>query len=552
MSARTSWLLTFVLLAVIVGKGTAGAASPALSLQPTTGPPTTTIVVTGAGFEAGESVEVTFDAKTVVASADPSGAFSTTIRVPRAASAGGHDVTATGETSSLVASATFTVVLPSIALSRTVGPPTVDLTVTGANFPSGEAIVVAFDSKTVAQVAADQTGAFAADIGVPRKARSGTYDVTATGVPSGLIGEATFTVRIDNWPQYGFDPAHSGVNPSEFLLDPSTVGDLTSAWTATIDPGGGPATAFSSPAVVKGVVFVGSEKGRIYALDAWTGKILWNTDAGSSHNWSSPAVVKGVVYIGGAGIFALRASTGTLLWKVNTQDDVGSLAVANGIVYGFSSTLYAIRTSDGSILWTKKTGDAGDSSLGQAPTVADGVVFIGSETNDLLALDSATGDVQWTRPMGEEAGTAPAVVDGVAYAPSIEHLRALDASTGEVLWTAPIGTGFSAPAVANGLVYVGGSDGLFAFDAATGAPVWNAPLGYCTESSPAVANGVVYVISNQTVHEPTGLLYALDALTGEVLWTALIEAETRPDPRVVNGMVYTGSEDGKVRAFALP
>jgi outer membrane protein assembly factor BamB len=562
MSAKTSSLVGFVMLAVIAGQGLASAEAPTLSLEPTTGPPTTRVDVTGTGFQPEEVVGLSFDAKARgTASADMTGAFSKTIGVPRSASAGDHQVAATGQTSSLVASATFTVVLPSIALSRTVGPPTATVTVTGVNFRGLESIEIAFDAGWIAQATTDQAGAFSTTLRVPRRVSAGPHEVTATGGTSGLIGQATFTVHIDKWPQYGFDAAHSGVNPKEDVLDPSTVGDLTTAWTVRTGPEGNLASELSSPAVVRGVAYVGAEEGKVYALDAWTGKARWDANTGYSHNWSSPAVANGVVYIGGSGIFALRASTGDVLWKTDTKADVWSTVVAEGVVYGLSRTgsltskggrLYAVRVSDGSILWMKKTGYPGDSSTGQAPTVADGIVFIGSATNDLYALDAATGETRWTLPMGEESGTTPAVVDGVAYAPSVHHIRAIEATTGEVLWSASVEGGGSSPAVVHGVVFVGGEEGLSALDATTGALLWNAPLGSSSWSSPAVANGVVYVSGSPEPDGFIGNLYALDAGTGEVLWNAPIGSGGGSDPRVVNGMVYAGSTDGNVYAFAIP
>jgi outer membrane protein assembly factor BamB len=563
MSTRTSWLIASVMLLVIAGQGPATAESPTLSLEPMTGPPTTPVEVSGTGFLPEEVVDLAFGTKARgMASVDATGAFSATIGVPRSATEGAHEVTATGETSSLVAGAPFTVVLPSIALSRTIGPPMAYVTVTGASFRSLEPVEVAFDWKTVEQATADQAGYFSTTMRVPKRAQTGLHVLSATGGVSGLVAEEVFSVRIDDWPQYGFDAAHSGHNPREDVLDPANVADLTSAWTVTVEPGGGLATGFSSPAVVKGVVYIGTEDGTVYALDAWTGAVRWSHDTGFTHNWSSPAVARGAVYIGGGNLVALRASTGAVVWKVSTGgDDSWTPTVAHGVVYTISRVgptepgtekLYAVRASDGSILWTKKTGYAGDSVTGQAPTVANGVVYVGSASQELYALDAETGKVRWTVPMGEETGVTPAVVDGVAYAPSVGHLRALDASTGEVLWTTAVTGGASSPAVEDGIVVLGG-EGASGFDATTGTLLWNAPIGYCAGSSPAIANGVVYVSANPgNLDEYTGNLYAIDALNGQVLWSAPVGSLGGPDPRVVNGMAYSGSEDGLVYAFALP
>jgi outer membrane protein assembly factor BamB len=53
----------------------------------------------------------------------------------------------------------------------------------------------------------------------------------------------------------------------------------------------------SSPAVANGVVYVGSEDGNMYALNAATGAKEWSYTTGNSVI-SSPAVANGVVYVG--------------------------------------------------------------------------------------------------------------------------------------------------------------------------------------------------------------------------------------------------------------
>ena len=53
----------------------------------------------------------------------------------------------------------------------------------------------------------------------------------------------------------------------------------------------------SSPAVAGGVVYVGSEDGKVYALNSVSGGQLWNFTTGGSVV-SSPTVVGDVVYVG--------------------------------------------------------------------------------------------------------------------------------------------------------------------------------------------------------------------------------------------------------------
>ena len=68
--------------------------------------------------------------------------------------------------------------------------------------------------------------------------------------------------------------------------------DLEPAWTFTA---GGLVTA--SPAVVNGVLYVPASDGRVYALNATTGALVWQS-AAIEAGYPSPAVVGGRVYVG--------------------------------------------------------------------------------------------------------------------------------------------------------------------------------------------------------------------------------------------------------------
>ena len=148
-----------------------------------------------------------------------------------------------------------------------------------------------------------------------------------------------------DWPQFRFAPCHTGSNPYEHILSVATVGNLALEWKRFT--GGNN----SSPAVVNGVVYVGSYDSSFYALNARTGTVLWKYQTGSQVGIdSSPAVVSGVVYFGADdpdnSVYALNASTGALLWKYTTGSDVeSSPAVVNGVLYvgSLDRNLYALK-----------------------------------------------------------------------------------------------------------------------------------------------------------------------------------------------------------------
>jgi outer membrane protein assembly factor BamB len=73
---------------------------------------------------------------------------------------------------------------------------------------------------------------------------------------------------------------------------------------------------YSSPAVWRLSVYIGSHDGNLYCFDAATGDVRWQFDAHGVIS-GSPTVIEGVVYFSTARnrTFALNARTGKLLWQ---------------------------------------------------------------------------------------------------------------------------------------------------------------------------------------------------------------------------------------------
>ncbi|MFF4307808.1 PQQ-binding-like beta-propeller repeat protein [Streptomyces sp. NPDC001601] len=319
---------------------------------------------------------------------------------------------------------------------------------------------------------------------------------------------------------------------------------LEGAWAATGTERWTYATGgnvFSSPAVVNGTVYVGSDDGKVYGLDAATGAKKWAHATGDAV-FSSPAVVGGTVYVGSTDrtLYALHTATGSERWTYTTGGIVGSSpAVVGGTVYVGSDDgkVYALDAATGTERWTYTTGGA----VWSSPTVVDGTVYIGSDDHTLYALDAVTGVERWTHTTRSRIFSSPAVVDGTVYVGSDDgKVYALDAATGTERWTYTTGGAvWSSPTVVDGTVYIGSNDHtLYALDAATGVERWTRTTAAAVDSSPAVVDGTVYVGSNDHT------LYALDAATGVERWTYTTGGAVRSSPAVVGGTVYVGSDNG--------
>jgi eukaryotic-like serine/threonine-protein kinase len=385
------------------------------------------------------------------------------------------------------------------------------------------------------------------------------YATTAAQVQPTARAAADAYARFvaTNGIMFGFDAQHTHANPYERILNPTTVSGLTKKWAYQIR-----GYVESSPAVAGGVVYIGSDDGNLYALDAASGAKKWAYQTGSPVY--SPAVVDGVVYVDsyGGNLYALDAVSGAKKWAYHIGSYFySSPAVANGVVYIGSEdgNLYALDAASGAKKWAYHTPGSTPGSRGysSSPAVAGGVVYVGSGDGNLYALDAATGAKKWAYRAGGfssptlEGGAiyiSPAVAGGVVYVGSYDgNLYALDATTGVKKWAYRTGGPvYSSPAVAGGVVYVGSEDSnLYALDAATGAKKWayRAAAGL-KFSPPEVANGLVYVgVGWDNV-------YALDATSGAKRWA--YQAGGDSSPAVANGMVYVSTLYSNVYAFHLP
>ena len=128
----------------------------------------------------------------------------------------------------------------------------------------------------------------------------------------------------------------------------------------------GSGTFYSTAAVVYGRVFLGNTDGRVYAYDAYTGKLDWAVQTGA-YVYSSPAVTTPpasgpTIYLGSySGTFyAINARSGQVSWTFDAHGRIsGSPTIIGRIVYfadlGEHRT-YGLGISTGRVLFEANTG----------------------------------------------------------------------------------------------------------------------------------------------------------------------------------------------------
>lgn len=342
----------------------------------------------------------------------------------------------------------------------------------------------------------------------------------------------------DNWPMFQYDTANTGSNPATGGVETN----IEVKWTAAAED-----RVYSSPAIVDGVLYIGSTDGNVYALDAESGATEWVFETGGGI-YSSPAVVDGTLFIGSSdsALYALDAEDGSEQWMFETGGSVSSSpTVRNGIVYfgGLDSSVYAVDAERGSLEWTFQT----EGMVSGVPAVDGGTVYIGSFDETLYALDAVTGTPEWKYHAKGEIREGPSVADGTVFvgtknidtsSETAENVYAVDAADGSEVWTVEtVGRVDGSPAVADGVLYIPSSKVLYALDAADGTQHWSYHADNQIHSPPTVVKNTVYVGKNGNE------FLALDAADGSERWKVGLDSGVgvAAGAAVLNNVVYFGA-----------
>ena len=302
---------------------------------------------------------------------------------------------------------------------------------------------------------------------------------------------------------------------------------------------------FSSPAIMNGIAYAGSEDSNLYAVDVSTGKLQWKFQTNGAVS-SSPAVYKNAVYFCSYDgyIYAVDATSGEEIWKFKTggekkvgayglwtmkpdsmyMDDLYDFFLSSPIIetdqryprlYCGSSdgNLYALNAADGSLLWKFKTNGV----IHTSPAFCNNIVYVTSWDTYLHAIDATTGKEKWKfktkdQPVYhllEGIQASPTVKDSAVYFGARDgYFYALNAKNGSLLWKFFNDNSWvlTTAAIKDSTVYFGTSDTYFllALDAKTGKEKYRVKANGYVYSSPAIAGNTLYF------GDFTGKVFALD------------------------------------------
>jgi outer membrane protein assembly factor BamB len=416
-----------------------------------------------------------------------------------------------------------------------------------------------------------------------------------------------------SWPEWR-GPSRDGTSPEKDLPAAWSPAGDNLAWKAPYGGRSGP-VVFGDRVYLHTAVGTGdTAQERVVALDANTGKLVWEHRSNVFHSdvpahrggWASPSVdpATGLVYtLGAGGLLTALTPAGKVQWQRSMSEEFGlisthggrtvsplidgrlvivsALSVAWGDLGRGGNRWYAFDKATGTPVWIsspqKKHYDT-NMSPGIVTTV-DGVrlLIVGGTDGTFHGLKVNTGEPVWEFEISKRAIlTGPVLKGTTAYITHSEEnldtsemgmLAALDiGGTGTL--TAKSNTawfhhgfqgGFASPVADGERLYVVDNGAILgAFDLKTGAMAWQKTLGTIQKSSPVLADGKLYIGTEN------GKFYILKpSATGvEVLDEDWLGSEQAPEPvygspAVSGGRVFVTSSDatyaiGKTAPAARP
>lgn len=279
------------------------------------------------------------------------------------------------------------------------------------------------------------------------------------------------------------------------------------------------------------VTYAGTVDQGLFALRSSNGTLLWRSSMEGAVT-ELPLVDNNVVYIssfigeiGPATLTAVRAVDGRVLWKYHNSGYISRPVIQNGVVYltAQQDGVIALRVSDGKQLWQFK------SPIDQGPQLANGVLYVVSNTGGFYALRTSDGKIIWRDESIIAQNLTYSVQGGMVFAFSESNVIALRASDGRKLWSSSLDSSFTQiPQLSAGVLYFVATK--ISLETPTPTPtVFPSPAptkrGSSQISRPAFLNlpfqkQASVVITRLTTYMKQGKssVYALRVSDGKLLW----------------------------------
>ena len=335
-----------------------------------------------------------------------------------------------------------------------------------------------------------------------------TIAATPTSTPKGAQTAAalieptpTGTARINGILQWSV----TGISPVASRLVPSNDGTLyfltRDGFLHALDAAGNQrftrlASGSSIAVSPEGILYALAPAGTLQAISS-KGKPQW-TMTETSGNGPLAASSSAVYLQQGDELIAI-AAPGTVLWRATATDpiSVASIAENGDIITASNGKSVVAFSSDGAQKWSF----APDGGFAGEIAVRGGIVYVGSATGKLYALDESNGAAQWTYDTASAIGSGPVLNPAGPIFFGSDAIYALNPD-GTLAWSKPLAKPAVSPMASDGqggvLAPLDGD--ISAMLNSDGGLTWATRTFGAVERAVVSPAGVLYVTSNGVVY----------------------------------------------------
>lgn len=373
-----------------------------------------------------------------------------------------------------------------------------------------------------------------------------------------LISACGVTEKVTD----AFGGDEDNATPPTPLREINTTARIIEKWSENTD-GAGEQYLKLTPAISDSQVYVATNDGDVEALDAETGRTIWDIKLKKVEITGGPGAEGSLVLVGTseAEVIALNKTDGSELWRKRVSSEVLATPVQEGdaiIVRTIDGKITSLNAEDGEKQWVyERTVPALTLRGTSAPVISDNTVICGFDSGRLVGLELNTGKLLWeakiTIPRGGselerivDIDSQPVVKDGFVYVTTYQgNVAALDIVSGEVIWRREISS-YAGLAVEGGSVFVTDSDSvIWALDKYSGASIWQQDnLTARAATAPATLGDMI------AVGDIEGYVHFLDKFTGDFVARKNMDDERiLTQPIVKNEVLYMYSSSGILNAY---
>lgn len=317
------------------------------------------------------------------------------------------------------------------------------------------------------------------------------------------------------------------------------------------------------PALHGGRLYVADAEGRILALDAATGQVLWERETGLPFS-GGPEVNAEHIILGSSDgdLMACSARDGTECWHTRVDSEILSvprIAGSSVLVHTLDDSVYAFERGSGNRIW-KYSYPAPVLTLrgSSMPAITDDSVIVGISGGKLVNLELQSGVPRWettvTPPHGRselariaDIDADPILVEDTIYVATYNgDLATVDLTTGAVGWRRQLSVQAGLAVSADTLYITDSNDLVWAATAADGTDIWKQEaLKYRRLTAPAVLGNLV------AVGDMEGYVHWLDRRDGRlVAQTEVADGPITERPQVAGGKLYVYGNDGTLAVLS--